>query len=175
VLKRLVEKCGYGRTDLPTDTGIGIATTFGQERGMPTWTAGAARVRVDRRTGIVTCEKIWLVLDAGTVIDPDGAAAQTEGGALWGLSMALFEGTEIENGNVRDRNLNTYTPLRIADVPDMDIEFLPSTEKPMGLGEPGVTTIAPAIGNAIFNAVGVRLRHLPIRPADVLAGLHKAG
>jgi CO/xanthine dehydrogenase Mo-binding subunit len=57
----------------------------------------------------------------------------------------------------------------------MDIEFLPSTEKPMGLGEPGVTTIAPAIGNAIFNAVGVRLRHLPIRPADVLAGLHKAG
>ncbi|MCH4093755.1 MAG: molybdopterin-dependent oxidoreductase [Acetobacter peroxydans] len=175
VLKRLVEKCGYGRTDLPADTGIGIATTFGQERGMPTWTAGAARVRVDRRTGVVTCEKIWLVLDAGTVIDPDGAAAQTEGGALWGLSMALFEGTEIENGNVRDRNLNTYTPLRIADVPDMDIEFLPSTEKPMGLGEPGVTTIAPAIGNAIFNAIGVRLRHLPIRPADVLAGLRKAG
>ncbi|MFT9385390.1 molybdopterin cofactor-binding domain-containing protein [Acetobacter sp.] len=175
VLRHLAEKCGYGRTDLPKDTAIGIATTFGQERGMPTWTAGAARVRVDRKTGVVVCEKIWLVLDAGTIIDPDGAIAQTEGGALWGLSMALFEGTEIENGNVRDRNLNTYTPLRIADVPEMEIEFLPSTEKPMGLGEPGVTTIAPAIGNAIFNAVGVRLRHLPIRPADVLKALQAKG
>lgn len=142
---------------------------------MPTWTAGAAQVHVDRETGVVTCQKIWLVLDAGTIIDPDGALAQTEGGALWGLSMALFEGTEIENGNVRDRNLNTYTPLRITDVPDMDIEFLPSTEKPMGLGEPGVTTIAPAIGNAIFNAVGVRMRHLPVRPADILKALKEKG
>lgn len=175
VLKKLVEKCGYGKVSLPKDTAIGIATTFGQERNMPTWTAGAAQVHVDRETGVVTCQKIWLVLDAGTIIDPDGALAQTEGGALWGLSMALFEGTEIENGNVRDRNLNTYTPLRITDVPDMDIEFLPSTEKPMGLGEPGVTTIAPAIGNAIFNAVGVRMRHLPVRPADILKALKEKG
>ncbi|MCP1227176.1 xanthine dehydrogenase family protein molybdopterin-binding subunit [Acetobacter fabarum] len=175
VLRHLVEKCGYGKVSLPADTAIGIATTFGQERAMPTWTAGAVQVHVDRKTGVVTCQKIWLVLDAGTIIDPDGAAAQTEGGALWGLSMALFEGTEIVDGNVRDRNLNTYTPLRIADVPEMDVEFLPSTEKPMGLGEPGVTTIAPAVGNAIFNAVGVRLRHLPIRPADVLKALKEKG
>ncbi|MFT8564947.1 xanthine dehydrogenase family protein molybdopterin-binding subunit [Acetobacter orientalis] len=171
VLKRLVEKCGYGKTSLPKDTAIGIATTFGQERAMPTWTAGAAQVHVDRKTGVVTCQKIWLVLDAGTIIDPDGAAAQTEGGALWGLSMALFENTEIVNGNVRDRNLNTYTPIRIADAPEIDIEFVESTEKPMGLGEPGVTTIGAAIANGVFNAVGVRLRHQPIRPADVLKGL----
>lgn len=138
---------------------------------MPTWTAGAVQVHVDRKTGVVTCQKIWLVLDAGTIVDPDGAMAQTEGGALWGLSMALFENTEIENGNVRDRNLNTYTPLRITDIPEMDIEFVDSTEKPMGLGEPGVTTIGAAIANGVFNAVGVRLRHQPIRPADVLKGL----
>ncbi|MFT8721104.1 MAG: molybdopterin cofactor-binding domain-containing protein [Acetobacter malorum] len=171
VLKRLVEKCGYGKAQLPKDTAIGIATTFGQERAMPTWTAGAVQVHVDRKTGVVTCKKIWLVLDAGTIVDPDGAMAQTEGGALWGLSMALFENTEIENGNVRDRNLNTYTPLRITDIPEMDIEFVDSTEKPMGLGEPGVTTIGAAIANGVFNAVGVRLRHQPIRPADVLKGL----
>ncbi|GBR02137.1 xanthine dehydrogenase family protein molybdopterin-binding subunit [Acetobacter oeni] len=170
VLKRLAQKVEWGKP-LPKDTAIGIATTFGQERGMPTWTAGAVRVRVDRKTGIVTCEKIWLVLDAGTVVDPDGAMAQTEGGALWGLSMALCEGSEIVDGVCKDRNLDTYTPLRIADVPEMDIEFVESTEKPMGLGEPGVTTIGAAIGNAIFNAVGVRLRHQPVRPADVLAAL----
>jgi len=171
VVRRLAEKIGWGKVALPADTALGIATSFGQERGMPTWTAGAAQVHVDRVTGVVTCQKLWLVLDAGTVVDPGGALAQTEGAALWGLSMALFEGTELVDGTIRDRNLDTYTPLRIADVPEMDIEFLPSTEKPMGLGEPGVTVVAPAIGNAIFRAVGVRMRHLPIRPGEVLAEL----
>ncbi|WP_041249529.1 xanthine dehydrogenase family protein molybdopterin-binding subunit [Gluconacetobacter diazotrophicus] len=170
VVRRVAEKAGWGRA-LPADTGLGIATTFGQERGMPTWIACCAQVHVDRATGIVRCQKLTIVVDAGTIVDPDGARAQTEGAALWGLSMALFEGSEIVNGLPRDRNLDTYTPLRIADVPEMDIEFLPSTEKPTGLGEPGTTVVAPAIGNAIFNAVGVRMRHLPIRPADVLHAL----
>lgn len=171
VVQRVADVSGYGKVQFPPDTALGIATTYGQERGMPTWTAAAAQVHVSRETGVVTCQKLWLVLDAGTIVDPDGALAQTEGGALWGLSMALFEGTEIRNGNLMASNLDTYTPARIADVPDIEIEFVPSTEKPMGLGEPGVTAIAPAIGNAIFNAVGVRLRHIPIRPQAVLAAL----
>ncbi|GBR04796.1 xanthine dehydrogenase family protein molybdopterin-binding subunit [Gluconobacter cerinus] len=171
-LQRLADKINYGKTQLPADTGIGIATSFGQERGMPTWTAGAAQVHVDRKTGVITCQKLWLVLDAGTIVDPGGALAQTEGAALWGLSMALFEGTEIVNGTIKDSNLNTYTPVRLPDVPDMDIEFVQNTEKPTGLGEPGVTVVAPAIGNAVFNAIGVRLRHLPMRPADVLRELN---
>ena len=171
VVRRLMEKVNWGKTTLPKDTAMGIATTAGQERGMPTWIACCAQVHVDRSTGVVRCEKLTIVVDAGTVVDPDGAKAQTEGAALWGLSMVLFENTEIVNGLPVDRNLNTYTPLRIADTPEMDIEFLPSTEKPMGLGEPGTTVVGPAIGNAIFNAVGVRLRHMPVRPADVLRGL----
>jgi CO/xanthine dehydrogenase Mo-binding subunit len=112
------------------------------------------------------------VVDAGTIVHPDGALAQVEGASLWGLSIALFEGTEFVNGQVRDTNLNTYTPLRMRDVPDMEIEFMPSTLPPTGLGEPATTVVGPAIGNAIFAAVGVRLRHLPMRPADVLAGLN---
>ncbi|MBV1838825.1 xanthine dehydrogenase family protein molybdopterin-binding subunit [Acetobacter estunensis] len=174
VLKRVAEKAGWGKP-LPKDTALGVATTFGQERAMPTWTAGIVRVHVDRKTGVVTCEKIWLVLDAGTIVDPDGALAQTEGGALWGLSMALCESSEIVDGTCKDRNLDTYTPLRMPDVSEMDIEFVESTEKPMGLGEPGVTTIGAAIGNAVFDAVGIRLRHMPIRPADVLTALKEKG
>jgi CO/xanthine dehydrogenase Mo-binding subunit len=85
--------------------------------------------------------------------------------------MALHEGTEFVNGQVRDTNLDTYAPLRMRDVPGMDIEFVASTVPPTGLGEPTTTVVAPAIGNAIFAAVGARLRHLPIRPADVLAAL----
>jgi isoquinoline 1-oxidoreductase beta subunit len=173
VVRRAAEKAGWGRA-LPADTGLGLATTFGQERDMPTWVACVARVRVDRRTGVVTIEKLTLVVDAGTLVHPDGALAQTEGGALWGVSMALNEGTEFIDGQVKDRNLDTYTPLRMADVPDMDIEFLKSTEVPVGLGEPGVTAVAPAVGNAIFAAVGVRMRALPMRPADILAALATA-
>ena len=171
VLQRLAKLSGYGRTDLGKDTAIGIATTFGQSRTMPTWVAGAAQVHVERSTGRIELQKLWLVFDCGTVVDPDGARAQCEGAALWGVSMALYEGTEIENSNVRDRNLNTYTPLRIIDTPEMEIEFVASTEAPVGLGEPGVTVVAPAIANAVFNAVGARLRHLPMTPDTVLQAL----
>jgi isoquinoline 1-oxidoreductase beta subunit len=167
VLSRVAERAGWGRS-IPADSGLGLATSFGQERGMPTWCACAAEVSVDQKTGVVTVRKLWLDLDAGIIIDPDGARAQAEGAMLWGLSMALYEGTDFVSGRVRDTNLDTYTPLRISDVPEFDIAFVESTESPVGLGEPPTTVIAPAIGNAIFAATGLRLRHLPIRPRDVL-------
>jgi isoquinoline 1-oxidoreductase subunit beta len=173
VLARLAEKVGWG-TPTPKDVGLGIASTYGQERAMPTWVSCAARVRVDRSTGRVVVEKLTLVVDAGTIIHPDGAAAQVEGGALWGLSMALHEGTEIVNGQPKDSNLDTYTPLRIWQTPEVEVEFMPSSEVPVGLGEPGTPPVAPAIGNAIFAATGARLRHLPIRPKAVLEALRKA-
>jgi len=138
---------------------------------MPTWVACVARVRVDRSSGRVTVEKLTLVVDAGTIIQPDGAAAQVEGAALWGLSMALHEGSEFVDGQPKDTNLDTYTLLRMGDVPEVEIEFLPSTATPVGLGEPATTVVAPAIGNAIFAASGARLRHLPIRPNAVLEAL----
>jgi CO/xanthine dehydrogenase Mo-binding subunit len=166
VLTRLAAKAGWGQA-LPKGTGLGVATTFGQERDMPTWSACAARVSVDPGTGAVKCEKLTLVVDAGTIVNPDGAMAQVEGAALWGLSLALHEGAEFQNGQVKQTNLDSYTPLRMADVPELDIEFIPSTEAPVGLGEPATTVVGPAIGNAIFNAVGARVRDLPIRPAAV--------
>ena len=169
-LARVAKSAGYG-TKLPKDTGIGLATSFGQERDMPTWTACAARVRVDRKTGEVKVESLNLAVDCGTVVHPDGALAQMEGAALWGLSLALFEGATLENGQIKETNLDRYTPLRMGDVPDLHIDFIPSTQPPVGLGEPATTVVGPAIGNAIFAAVGARVRHLPIRPGAVLAAL----
>jgi len=170
VVRRAAEKAGWG-SELPADTGLGIATSFGQERDMPTWVACVARVKVDRDSGQVTAEKLTLVADAGTVVDPDGAMAQMEGASLWGLSMALHEGTAFEKGRVKDVNLNTYSPLRFGQAPELDISFVDSTEVPVGLGEPATTVVAPAIANAIYDAVGVRLRHIPIRADAVKAAL----
>lgn len=170
VVKLAAEKAGWGQT-LPEGTGLGLATSFGQERDMPTWTACVARVKVDKASGQVKVEKLTIVTDAGTIVDPDGALSQVQGAALWGLSLCLHEGTEFENGNVKATNLNSYTPLRLADVPELDITFVESSEAPVGLGEPATTVVGPAIGNAIFNACGARLRHIPITAAAVKAAM----
>ena len=170
VLARAAKLAGFG-SKLPADTGIGLATTFGQERDMPTWTACAARVQVDRKTGTVKVEKLTIVTDAGIIVHPDGALAQVEGASLWGLSMALHEGATFKDGQIQQTNLGTYTPLRMKDVPDLEIEFVKSDQPPVGLGEPATTVVAPAIGNAIFAAVGARVRHLPIRPQAVLEAM----
>jgi isoquinoline 1-oxidoreductase beta subunit len=168
VLEQTKIKSGWGKT-LPENEGLGVAIAAGQERTMPTWSACVAHVRVDTETGVVKVLKLTSVIDCGTVVHPDGALAQTEGAMLWGLSLALHEGTAIKNGQVTDTNLNSYTPLRMADVPELDISFIENTEIPTGLGEPGLIAVAPAIGNAIFNAVGARMRNLPITPEAVKA------
>jgi CO/xanthine dehydrogenase Mo-binding subunit len=85
--------------------------------------------------------------------------------------MALHEGSEFVNGQPKDTNLDTYTPLRMGDVPEVEVELMPSTEVPVGLGEPATTVVAPAIANAIFAACGARVRHLPIRPEAVRQAL----
>ena len=156
------DSAGWGR-DMPPNEGLGIGVGHGQERGMPTWVACVAHVAVDPASGGVTLKKLWQTIDVGTVVNPDGAMAQAEGAALWGVSLALHEGASFANGEVAEQNLDQYTPLRMSDVPELDIAFVDSQEFPSGLGEPPLIPVAPAIGNAIFAASGRRVRELPIR------------
>ena len=162
VLKDVAERSGWGRA-LPANEGLGVAVCHGQERGMPTWIACVAQVAVVPETGEIAVKKLWQTIDVGTVVNPSGAMAQAEGAALWGLSLALHEGAEFESGQVKQRNLDTYTPLRMADVPELDIVFVDSDAFPSGLGEPPFIPVAPAIGNAVFAATGQRVRDRSIR------------
>ena len=162
VLEDVRDRSAWG-AGLPAGEGMGVAVCHGQERAMPTWIACIAHVAVDKEAKTVKVKKIWQSIDCGTVVHPDGALAQAEGAALWGVSLALHEGATFQDGQVSERNLDTYTPLRMADVPELDIHFMDSTEFPTGLGEPPVIPVAPAIGNAIYAASGIRIRNLPIR------------
>ena len=94
LLARAGAKAGRGKT-LPEGQGMGIACTFGQERAMPTWTACVAQVTVDADAGAVSLNKLTIVIDAGTIVHPDGALAQTEGAALWGASSRCMRGLNL--------------------------------------------------------------------------------
>jgi CO/xanthine dehydrogenase Mo-binding subunit len=171
VLRRVRERSGWG-DELPDGEGRGVAVFSGQERNMPTWVACVAHVGVNRDSGKVDVKRLTMSIDCGTVVHPNGALAQAEGASLWGLSMALHEGTAFKDGQVRHTNLSGYTPLRMRDVPEQDIEFVDSDEMPTGLGEPPLIVVAPAVANAIYQAVGVRMRDLPIRAGDIKAALN---
>ncbi|MCI0547784.1 MAG: molybdopterin-dependent oxidoreductase [Candidatus Rokubacteria bacterium] len=171
VLRLVADRAGWGKP-LPANTGLGIACVTAQEKKEPTWTASAVQARVDPRSGQVTVEKIICAVDCGIVVNPDGARAQVEGSLLFGLSNTLKERGTIENGQLVQSNFHDYPLLRMNEMPDVvEVHLVRSTAYPTGLGEPGTTTIAPALSNAIYAATGARVRSVPFLPDRVLAAI----
>jgi isoquinoline 1-oxidoreductase subunit beta len=170
-LRTAVGRSGYGAVTLAKNSGIGVACVSSQERATATWTACAAQVEVNPANGEFKVNRLTLAMDLGTVVNPDGVKAQIEGSALWGMSLALFEKAPLENGALQVSNFGDYTPMRMSQMPDLDISVIASNDPASGCGEPGVTVIAPAIANAIFNAVGARVRSLPITAEAVKAAI----
>ncbi|MDJ0949374.1 MAG: molybdopterin-dependent oxidoreductase [Alphaproteobacteria bacterium] len=167
-------KAGYGTRQLPENTGIGIAVSGAEEHQSPTWVAGAAQVTVDRATGRYTVDRLTIAADMGIAINPHNVRAQFSGAALWGMSQMIRERNTLKNGSIQELNFHTYRPIRLKEVPKIDIEIIQSGHHPSGCGEPTSTVVAPAIGNAIFNAVGARVRQMPATPKVVLAALAEA-
>jgi isoquinoline 1-oxidoreductase len=165
-LRTAAGRAGWGTT-LPKNTGLGIACVSSQERATATWTACAATVEVNPANGAFEVKKLAVAMDLGTVVNPDGVKAQIEGSTLWGMSLALFEAAPLKDGALQVSNFGDYTPLRMSEMPELDISIIANNDPPSGCGEPAVTVVAPAIANAIFNAVGVRVRSLPITQAAV--------
>jgi isoquinoline 1-oxidoreductase len=170
-LRAAVGRSGYGATKLGENEGLGVACVSSQERGSPTWTACVAHVKVDPKSGEVTLKKITIAMDVGTAVNPDGVRAQIEGSVFWGASIALLEKATMENGGIQQTNFDGYTPMRMSQIPELDISIISNGEPAVGCGEPAVTVIAPAVANAVFNAVGARVRSLPITAEAVKAAM----
>lgn len=161
---------GYGTRPLPKGEGMGVACVSSQERATASWTACVAHVAV-APSGAVTVKKLTVATDVGTQVHPDNIRAQVEGAALWGLSLAMYEKATLKDGGIEQTNFDSYTPLRMSQMPEVAVAVIANGEKATGVGEPAVTVVAPAIGNAIFNASGARVRALPITAEAVKASM----
>jgi isoquinoline 1-oxidoreductase subunit beta len=113
-------------------------------------------------SGEVKVKKLAVATDVGTQVHPDNIRAQVEGAALWGLSLALYEKAALANGGIEHTNFDSYTPLGMSQMPEVAVAVIANGEHATGVGEPAVTVIAPAVGNAVFNACGAHVRALPI-------------
>ena len=163
-------KAGWGK-QLPPNTGMGCAVSSAEERQSPTWVAGVAEVAVDPATGEVKLNRITIAMDMGIAVNPKNIEAQVKGSALWGASQALYEKLTVKNGAFEQSNFHQYRTIRLAEVPQIDVEIIQSGHHPSGVGEPASTVVAPAIANAVYNAVGVRVRHMPLSPEAILDGM----
>ena len=161
---------GYGTRELPKGEGMGVACVSSQERKTASWTACVAHVAVSSDGG-VKVKKLTVATDVGTQVHPDNIRAQVEGAALWGLSLAMYEKATLKDGGIEQTNFDSYTPLRMSQMPEVAVNVIANGEPATGVGEPAVTVIAPALGNAIFNACGARVRALPITAEAVKAAM----
>jgi isoquinoline 1-oxidoreductase beta subunit len=125
-----------------------------------TYVAEVAEVSV-AKDGTPRVHRIVAAVDCGTPVNPDGIAAQMEGGIVYGLTAALSGAITIKNGAVEQSNFHDYPLLTIEQMPIVEVHIVPSTALPTGTGEPGLPPTAPAVANAIFALTGKRLRKLP--------------
>ncbi len=163
VLKLAAEKAGWG-TKMPAGTGRGIAVaeSFGS------YVAHVAEVTVSP-DGKVKVNRVIVAADCGQIVNPDTVAAQMEGSVVYGLTAALYGEITIKDGKVVQRNFTDYKPLRMSEMPKVEVYIVPSTAPHGGVGEPGTPPIAPSVVNAIFAATGKRVRSLPIRTDELKA------
>ena len=140
--------------------GIAICESFGSI------VAQVAHVAVSP-AGELRVHRVFVVVDCGDVVNTDTAAAQMEGGVIFALSAAMVGEITIAGGRIAESNFGDHLMIRMADAPDVKVEFIRSNAWLGGLGEPSVPPVAPAVTNAIYAATGIRVRDLPIKNQDL--------
>lgn len=160
-LRLAATRANWGES-LPPGTGRGVSLhgAFGS------FVAAVVEVAVGD-DGAIRLNRVVAAVDCGHVINPDTVKAQVEGGLIFGLSAALYNGISFQNGAVEQTNFDTYTQMRINETPPIEVHLIESEEDPGGIGETGTVSAAPALVNAVFAATGRRIRKLPLGEVDL--------
>jgi isoquinoline 1-oxidoreductase beta subunit len=165
------ELAGISDWKTPRPEGRALGMAMGNRSGA--LGGGVAEISLERNSGKIRVHKIWMVVDAGTVVQPDAARANVESGIVYGLSSVLKERATMKNGVVEQSNFHDYEVLRMSEAPEeMRVEFIASNAKPDGVGEVGNPMVAAAVANAFHTLTGKRLYHMPFTPARVKAVLN---
>lgn len=170
VIRTAAEAAGWG-SPLPDGRGrgIGAMSTFGS------YSAQVVEVSVDRSSGEVTVHRVTCAMDCGRAVNPNGLRAQAEGGVVDGLGAALFGEITVRDGRIDQSGYGDFPILRYDQSPEIEVRVIDGDEAPTGAGEPPYPPVFPALANAVFDAIGARVRRLPLRPERVLEVLDRGG
>lgn len=168
VLKLAAEKAGWGtplKAGKPGERrGRGVAV----HESFNSYVAQVAEVTV-AKDGSIKVDRIVCAVDCGIAINPDNVRAQVQGAIGFALSAALHGEITLKEGRVEQGNFDGYPPLRIHEMPVVEVHIVPSAAAPSGIGEPGVPPAAPAVANAIAAATGKHLTRMPFNAAELAA------
>jgi CO/xanthine dehydrogenase Mo-binding subunit len=166
VLTKVAELSSWGK-ELPEGTGQGIG--FARYKNKGAWCAVVAQVDVEED---VKVSHLWIAVDVGLVINPDGVRNQIEGGALQSLSWTLKEQVQFNDGAVTSNNWEDYPILRFSEVPLVQTEIISRPTTPaLGAGEASIGPTAAAIANAVNRAINVRVRNMPLTVTNIMASV----
>jgi isoquinoline 1-oxidoreductase len=166
VFEAAAKRFGWGKDKPAAGRGFGIAG--GTEKG--SFVASCAEAEVDRDKGTVRVVRVVTAFECGAVVNPDHLTNQAEGAVIMGLGGALYEQIEFAAGKILNPSLADYRVPRFRDAPVLETVLLDRKDLPSeGAGETPIIAVAPAVGNAIFQAVGIRPRSMPMAPGGTLA------
>jgi len=164
VLEAATKSFGWPAQKSQPGQGFGLAV--GNEKG--SYVATCVEILIDASSASVKVVRVVEAFECGAIINPDGLRNQVVGAIIQGLGGALFEAIEFENGKIQNAHFASYRVPRFRDIPKIEAVLLDRKDiAPAGAGETPIMAIAPAIGNAIFDASGVRLNALPLVPKGI--------
>lgn len=181
VLDKVLERAGWQpRAGINPASGTGEVVrgrgvSYLRYNNATTYVAAVAEVAVNRRTGEIRVERVCVAHDCGQLVNPDGTTNQVEGGVIQTVSRTLLEQVTWDRSKVLSRDWASYPILRHDQVPRVLVDLIDRPGEPSwGAGEPTACAIPAAIGNAVFDATGARLRAVPFTPQQVLAALGRS-
>jgi CO/xanthine dehydrogenase Mo-binding subunit len=140
-----------------------------------TYVAAVAEVEINRKTGVIRVPRFYMAHDCGQIINPDGLKNQLEGNVIQTVSRTLLEELKFDRAMVTSLDWDSYPIIKFPDVPEIVMDLIDRpAERPWGAGEPSASVVPSAISNAVFDALGVRLRSVPFTPEKVKAALRAA-